>query len=207
MHTLQNQMLIDGDPRGPFLRRRTPRHEHNTITPHLDHGVDYLLRQQLPAFALVRVRLAPAHRQTRVEQQHAAVGPGGQQAAFLRRRHVVRIVFLQRFVDVGQRGGRGGGRAHGEGEPVGLVGAVVGVLPSYDYFDGIERRVAGPFGGGVSRLSGGLDVEGESGGGGGVTYHEYTSFIGGYTVFPLLSSFFKNRFSSRNCGFTSTSLR
>lgn len=38
-------------------------------------------------------------------------------------------------------------------------------------------------------------------------YQEYTSFIGGYTVLPLLISLLRNLFSSKNCGLTRTSLR
>lgn len=144
MHTLQNQMLIHRDPHRALLRRRPPRHKHHAITAHLDHRVNHLLRQQLPSLALVRVGLAPAHRQACVEQQHTAISPWGQQTALLRWGLVVWVVDLQRFVDVCEGRGSGCGRADGEGEAVGLVGAVVGVLAGDDDFDGVEGGEAGP---------------------------------------------------------------
>jgi hypothetical protein len=144
MHTLQYQMLIHRNTHRALLRRRPPRHKHHTVTAHLDHRINHLLRQQLPPLALVRIRLAPAHRQTCVEQQHAAIGPRCKQTALLRRGLVVWVVDLQRFVDVCEGGGSGCGWADGEGEAVGLVGAVVGVLAGYDDFDGVEGGEAGP---------------------------------------------------------------
>ena len=82
--------------------------------------------------ALVRICLAPAHRQACVQQQHAAIGPWRQQTALFRWGLVVWVVDLQRFIDVGEGGGSGCGWADGEGEAVGLVGAVVGVLACDD---------------------------------------------------------------------------
>lgn len=114
MYALQNQMLIHRNAHRALLRWRPPRHEHHAITAHLDYCINHLLRQQLPPLALVRVRLAPAHRQACVEQQHTAIGPWRQQTALLRWGLVVWVVDLQRFVDVCKGGGSGCGRADGE---------------------------------------------------------------------------------------------
>ena len=137
-------MLIHRNPNRALLRRRPPSHENHAITAHLDHSIDHLLRQQLPPLALVLICLAPAHRQACVQQQHAAIGPWRQQTALFRWGLVVWVVDLQRFIDVGEGGGSGCGWADGEGEAVGLVGAVVGVLACDDDFDGVEGGVAGP---------------------------------------------------------------
>ena len=100
MHTLQNQMLIHRDPHRALLRRRPPRHKHHAITAHLDHRVNHLLRQQLPSLALVRVGLAPAHRQACVEEQDAAVRPWCEEPAVLGRRSEGRVVPFEALVDI-----------------------------------------------------------------------------------------------------------
>lgn len=90
------------------------------------------------------VRLVGPHGQARVEQEYAAVGPGREQAALVARRGEGRVVVLEADVHVAERGGRGGGRAHGECEAVRLVDVVVGVLAEDDDLDRGEGGVAGP---------------------------------------------------------------
>lgn len=53
VHAFQNKMLIHGDALRPVLRWSAPSQEHHSIRPDLRHGVDNLLRQELPAFSSV----------------------------------------------------------------------------------------------------------------------------------------------------------
>jgi hypothetical protein len=145
MHALEHQMsrrLLNRQR--PLLRRRAPAQKHDAALAHAHDGVDDALGEALPAFVRVAVGLVRLHRQTRVEQQDAAVGPGRQQAAVVRGRLEIWVVLFQTDVDVAQRGGQFGARPDGEAEPVGLVVVVVGVLAQDDDFDGVERCVAGP---------------------------------------------------------------
>ena len=129
MHTLQHAMPHPIHLAHPLRRRRPPRQKHDPVRPPPRHDVNHLLRKLLPAAVGVAVGLVRAHRQARVEQQDAAVRPGGQQAAFFGRRFEgVGVFDLEELVDVGEGGGRWGRRADGEAEAVGLVEAVVGVL-------------------------------------------------------------------------------
>ena len=147
MRRLQHQMPLSlCSPAQPLRSRRPPRHEHDPARARAGDGVNHLLRKLLPPFARVAVCLVRAHRQRRVEQQHAAVGPGREQAATAHRRLEVRIVGPEGGVDVLERGRCGRGRAHGKGEAVGLVDVVVGVLPEDDAFHRGQRSVAGPAG-------------------------------------------------------------
>jgi len=144
MHALQHKMLIHRDALHPVLRRRPPSQEHYTIRPDLRHGVDNLLRQQLPALAGVRVCLVLADSKARVQQQDTAVRPGREETTLVRRRLVVGVVDLEGLVDVLEGGWRRCGRTDGEAEAVGLVGVMVRVLACDDYFDGVEWCVSRP---------------------------------------------------------------
>lgn len=147
MHARQYTMrLALGHARGLDLlpRGRAPGQEHDALRAPLADDLEHLGREALPALVLVAVRLVGAHRQHGVEQQDAAVGPGRQQAAPVRRRREGRVVDLQGLVDVDQGRRRGRRRAHGEREAVGLVQVVVGVLAEDDDFDGVEGGVPGP---------------------------------------------------------------
>jgi len=68
MHALQNQVLVYGDPFRSVLRRCSPGEEYNAVGSYLDHGVNHFLREELPALAGVRVGLALADCQTRVQE-------------------------------------------------------------------------------------------------------------------------------------------
>ena len=145
MRRLQNMMLLRVHARDPLRGGRAPGQEDNAARPALRDGVDDLLREALPAVAGVAVGLVRAHGQAGVQQEDAAIGPGGEQAAAARRRFEgCGKVVLQAGVDVLERGWGGRGWANGEGEPVGLVDVVVGVLAEDDDFDGRERGVTGP---------------------------------------------------------------
>ena len=91
------------------------------------------------------VGLVRSHCQTRIEKQYATVCPRGEQTSFLRRSfEAVRVLFLEKFIDVCEGRGRRCGRADREAETVGLVWTMVRILAENDAFDGIERCVAGP---------------------------------------------------------------
>ena len=85
-----------------------------------------------------------ANSEAGVEEEDAAVSPGGEETAFVGWCSEVGIIVFERFVDVHEGGRSRGGRANGEGKAVGLVDVVVGVLADYDGFDGVEGRVTGP---------------------------------------------------------------
>lgn len=82
--------------------------------------------------------------QAGVEQEHAAVGPGCQETAFVGRRLEAWVVDFEAFVDVLQGWRSGCGWADGKAEAVGLIHIVVGVLAEDDGFDGREGGVTGP---------------------------------------------------------------
>lgn len=90
------------------------------------------------------VRFVGTNCQAGVEEKDAAIGPGCEQTAFVGRWSEGRIVIFEAGVDVFQgRGSRGRG-PHGEGEAVGLVVVVVGVLAEDDGFHCVEGGVTGP---------------------------------------------------------------
>jgi hypothetical protein len=101
MHALQHTMLLAVHLADPLPSGRAPGQEHHAPAPLRRHGVDDLLREALPAVVRVRVRLVGADRQAGVEQEDAAVGPGGEEAASVRGRGEVGVVVLEAFVDVG----------------------------------------------------------------------------------------------------------
>jgi hypothetical protein len=142
MHTLQHEVLVNWHTNHPLLRRRAPSQDNYAVCPNLRHSVNHFLRKKLPPLALMRVGFALSHRQARVQQQNATISPGRQQAALVRRSLVIRVLFLEGFVDV-LEGRRSGVRwTDGEAEAVGLVGAVVGILACDDNFDGVEGCVS-----------------------------------------------------------------
>lgn len=144
VHAFEHKVLLRVDAPGTLLGRHTPRQENNTIGADAVHCFNDLLCETLPSLLTMTVGLVSPHRQARVEQENAAVGPWRQQAAILRRCFEVRVIFLQRNVDVFERGGSGRGRADGEAETVGLVDVVVRILTKDDGLDCVERRVTGP---------------------------------------------------------------
>jgi len=87
--------------------------------------------------------------ETSIEHEDAALRPGGQKTTVTGGLDEGRVVVFKGDVHIpkGRRGS--GGRPDGEGEAVGLVYVMVGVLTEDDDFDGVERGVAGPVGLGV----------------------------------------------------------
>ena len=80
----EQQMPALGRNQATFaLRMGAPKHEHQRLTL-LGNLGDEGVRQALPALAGMAGGLALLHRQSGVEQQHAALGPTHQAAAGLR---------------------------------------------------------------------------------------------------------------------------
>lgn len=90
----------------------------------------------------MRVRLTPTHCQARVQEQDAAICPWCEEAALVGRGLVFWIVDLECFVDVLEGRGSGCRWTDGEAEAVGLVRAVVRVLPCDDDLDRVEWCVS-----------------------------------------------------------------
>lgn len=147
MWALQDEMLGRIDAFDALLSGLTPSQEDDALGTLRGDGVDDLLRELLPALTGVGVGLVRAHGQASVEEEHAAVGPGREQAAVLGRRGEVWVVLFEAFVDVLEGGRSWSRRADGEAEAVGLVEVVVGVLADDDGFDGWEGCVTRPGGG------------------------------------------------------------
>lgn len=144
MYALQKTMPLLIHARHPLLRRHPPRQKHHALRPHPRHSVNDLLRKPLPSMVRVAVRLVRTDRETGIQHEDAAIGPGGEEAAVSGGRGEVGVVFFDGRVDVFEGGRGGGGGPDGEAEAVGLVEVVVGVLAEDNGFDGGEGGVAGP---------------------------------------------------------------
>ncbi|MCU1389840.1 MAG: hypothetical protein JWL72_3178 [Ilumatobacteraceae bacterium] len=74
MGGLEDDVPADVDQRLLLARGCSPQDEHDGLDLVADHS-DHLIGEGLPALALMAGRLPGAHRQGRVEQQHALGGP------------------------------------------------------------------------------------------------------------------------------------
>ena len=90
------------------------------------------------------IRFVCADGQAGVEEEDAAVGPGGQEPAVARGRGERRIVLFDCCIYILERRGGWGRRPDGEAEAVGLVEVVVGVLAEDHGLHVGKRRVPGP---------------------------------------------------------------
>ncbi len=144
MNTLQDAMLNFIHLVHPQLRRLSPRQKYNPTRPHLRHRVNDLLRELLPSFARMAIWFVCTHRKARVEQQDAAVGPGGQETAIVGWGFERGVVLREGLVHVLEGRRRADGRADGEAEAVGLVDVVVRVLTKDDGFDCVKGSMARP---------------------------------------------------------------
>lgn len=144
MHRLQHAVPVPVDVLDPQARGAAPGQEDDAARALRGHDVDDLLRERLPALLGVRVGRVRANRQAGVEQQHPAVGPGGQEAGLVGRGPEGRVVDRDALEDVVQRrrGDRWG--ADGEAEAVGLVDVMIGVLADDHRLNGVEGRVLRP---------------------------------------------------------------
>ena len=137
MHASQNTMPFLVDLCDALCCRTTPGEENHPPGSAFSNEIDDFLGELLPAFVCVTFWLVHPNGQACVEKQHAAVGPGGEQASVLGWGAKGRIVVLESDVHVFQ--GRRGkcGRADGKAEAVGLVDVMIGVLPENYGFDGM----------------------------------------------------------------------
>ncbi len=125
------------DDRALALGVGTPEHEDEVFAARgkrLHDGV----REGFPAVSLVAAGVSGLHGERGVQEEDALVGPGREVAVPGEERRLVFV--LQFLVHVEERGRDGDAGLHGEAEPVGLVGAVVGILPEDDDLDLVERR-------------------------------------------------------------------
>ena len=129
MHTLQNTMPDFIHLCNPLRGGTSPREKYHSFCPLLRHNINHLLRELLPAFARVAVCLVRPHGQTGIQEQHASIGPGSQQAAAIGRRlKGIRVFVFEELVYILEGRWGDSGRADGEAEAVGLVVVMVGVL-------------------------------------------------------------------------------
>lgn len=129
MHTMQNTMPDPIQLGTPLLRMRPPRQKNHPSRPIPRNNINHLLRKLLPPLFRMRFRFMRLHRQTSIQQQHPAIGPGGEETTVARRRaESVRVFLFEEFVDVLEGGWSWGGGSDGEAETVGLVDVVVWIL-------------------------------------------------------------------------------
>lgn len=121
MRTLQNQVLAPIHTFYPLLRRLAPSQEDNALGAFGGHGIDDFLRELFPTLAGVRISVVGADGEARIQEEHSAVGPGGEEAGVLGRRRERWVVFLEALVDVLQGWRSGRGWADGEAQAVGLA--------------------------------------------------------------------------------------
>jgi len=106
------------------------------MRPPLAHHLDDSIGEALPASACMRAGIALLHRQRGIEHQHALIRPMLQIA--VTRRIDVQIA-LELLENVLQRRRWRNARLHGEAQPMGLAGAVVGVLSENDHLNPLQR--------------------------------------------------------------------
>ncbi len=115
----------------------SPQHEDQTASPGIQH-FDDPIGELLPPLLPMAVGLMSPHREHGIQQQDALIRPMGE-VAMLRNRHTERRVQL--LVDVLQRRRNPDPTTDGKAQPVGLTGAVVGVLAQDDDANSIEGCV------------------------------------------------------------------
>ena len=109
MHALQHTMLLPIDLGDSFPCRRAPRQKHHAPRPRLGYDLDDFLREALPAVVGVAIRFVSADGEAGVEEEDAAVGPRGEEAAVLGGFLEGGVIFFEGDVDVFEGGrGRGG---------------------------------------------------------------------------------------------------
>mmetsp|Transcript_62280 Transcript_62280/g.167116 ORF Transcript_62280/g.167116 Transcript_62280/m.167116 type:complete len:251 (-) Transcript_62280:527-1279(-) len=120
------------------LRRAAPQQEHQPL-PLARHRRDDGVGESFPPPLLVAVGLRAAHREHGVEHEDALLGPARQAAVRGPLEPGHPGVRLQLLVHVDQAGRCGDARLDAEGQPVGLAGAVVGVLPHHHHRHLVQR--------------------------------------------------------------------
>lgn len=144
MNALQYTVPFSVDPGYSLPCWSAPGQEDDSSGADFGHYIQTLLREPLPAFALMAVGSVDTDSQARVQHQDTPLGPGSQETTLLFGSLERGIVILQRNVDV--REGRGGRRgwANRKAKAVGLVVVMVWVLADYDGLDGVQGSMARP---------------------------------------------------------------
>src|SRR5574337_358322 len=130
-------MALGVDQRALALRVGSPQQEHQAFALAIQ-CIDRSVSEALPAPVRMGAGTSLLHRQHAVEQQHAAVGPGGE-ATVAGTGHAE--VALDLPEDVVQRWGYPHAAAHRKAQPMRLAGAVVGVLAQDHNPHRVERGV------------------------------------------------------------------
>ena len=99
------------------------------------HRADDGIGKALPPLAFMGVGLVGLDGEHRIEQQHTSLAPCAQVTLF---RRCYTEVSLQLLENVAQRGRRFRRRFDGEAQPVGLSGAVIGVLAQQQHLDVVQ---------------------------------------------------------------------
>eukprot|EP00982_Pelagococcus_subviridis_P002747 21121-Pelagococcus_subviridis.AAC.16 len=136
MRALQHEVIpVLRDEPLLLLRVLPPQHEHQ-VRLLLRQRPDRRVREHLPTFLAVRVRLVRANRQRRVEHQHALRRPLVQVPV---RRFLAPQVVPELFVNITQARRNLDPLRYGEAQPHRLTVVVVRVLPEDDHLH-VRRR-------------------------------------------------------------------
>ena len=135
MRRLQHAMPAGVDHLALGLRVAAPEQEHQTFLFAIQH-IDDVIGETFPALALMRAGAAVFHGQHRVEQQHAALGPGREIAMVGAGDAEIALDLLE---DVIQRRRYRHAGTHRETQPVRLARAVVRILAEDHHFHRVER--------------------------------------------------------------------
>ena len=94
MRGLDDEVMRIGDHRLFPARRAAPENERHRLLPLVQQGDD-LVREGFPALPVMRVCCVLAHREDRVEEQHALIGPRLQAAIVRDRAAEIRLELLE----------------------------------------------------------------------------------------------------------------
>jgi hypothetical protein len=138
MHALKHKMPGIIHTNTSLLSRAAPSQKYNTSCPLLVDQIDYFLREALPAFTSMTISLMCSHCQACVEHQDATICPWSEKTTFVSRLLKLRVVLLERFIDVDEGWWSRCWWADREAETVGLIVVVIWVLTEYHGLDCAE---------------------------------------------------------------------
>ena len=141
MRCLEHQMLAGIDQRSLAPGVVPPEHEYHSVAVVGDVFYDGV-GEFFPSYPFVRCGLSGAHREDRVQQQHALPGPGLEVVGPAHPDAQVALYFL---IDVHERGGSGHAVGHREAQAHRLAWIMIRVLTQDNHFDILHRsELEGP---------------------------------------------------------------